>query len=474
MVKFPLTATAGTWSVPTTSVAYQWRRCDENGDNCADITGARSATYTLAAADQGKTIVVHVSVASPGRTADATSEATDTIAALALPEAKSKPAITGTASRGQVLKVTNAEWNYFPTTYAYQWERCDASGDDCAEISGAKSTSYTAALADEGKALKVTVTATNTTGAAHATSDATDAVAAVPPVNTAAPAITGDATVGKTLTAGKGTWTTTADTTYAYAWQRCSGSTCTAITGATAATYKVAAADVGNLIKVNITATNPDGHVTVTAATAANAKAAAPAATVKPVLSGTAKVGETLKVTAGTWAGTSGTPSATFYRCSKTCTAVGHDMTYTLVAADAGFTIRASVTGSGDGGSTEVYAAATLGPVKATTTGVAFAAPGAPVSLKSATGAVLAKATVSAVAGAASAGAKTAGRVNVTVKPTAKAKGSYRVWACPTAAPGKDWQPCTAPVKLTRKGAHLKLSLDAGEQVQVVVAKQGK
>ena len=96
------------------------------------------------------------------------------------------------------------------------------------------------------------------------------------------------------------------------------------------------------------------------------------------------------------------------------------------------------------------------------------------MSLKSATGTVLAKATVSAVGGAASVGAAKAGKVTVTVKSTAKAKGAYRVWACPTAAPGKDWQPCTAPAKLTRKGAHLKLSLDAGEQVQVVVAKQGK
>ena len=297
----------------------------------------------------------------------------------------------------------------------------------------------------------------------------------MPATHSVLPAITGgDPVVGKVMTTSKGTWAATADTTFAYSWQRCAadGSACAAIAGATATTYKPVAADVDSTLRTIVTATNPDGAVTATSAQTIKVKAAPPATTVLPVLSGTAQVGKTLTVTLGTWTGTASDGTATFYRCSKTCTAVGHARTYTLVTADAGFTIRASITGTGDGGTKEVYAAATLGPVKSATTGAAFAGVGTPVSLKNATGTVLAKATVSAVGGAASVGAAKAGKVTVTVKPTAKAKGNYRVWACPTAAPGKDWQPCTAPAKLTHKGAHLKLSLDAGEQVQVVVAKQ--
>ena len=96
-----------------------------------------------------------------------------------------------------------------------------------------------------------------------------------------------------------------------------------------------------------------------------------------------------------------------------------------------------------------------LGPVKAATAGSALLSAGT-ASLKSATGSVLAKASVAAT--------------GVTVKPAGKLKGTWQVWACPTS--GSDWQPCTAPVKLTAKGARLKVGLDAGEKVRVIVAQR--
>jgi hypothetical protein len=173
------------------------------------------------------------------------------------------------------------------------------------------------------------------------------------------------------------------------------------------------------------------------------------------VLSGTAQVGKTLTVTLGTWTGSTSTAPA-FYRCGSTCVRIaGSANTYTLTSADAGYSIRASVVATGPGGSTEGKAAAVLGPVKAATAGSALLAAGT-ASLKSSTGAVLAKATVAASA--------------VTVKPTGKLKGTWRVWACPTS--GSDWQPCTAPVKLTAKGARLKVGVDAGEKVRVIVAQR--
>jgi hypothetical protein len=84
------------------------------------------------------------------------------------------------------------------------------------------------------------------------------------PTNTALPAVSGNAAVGKTLTTSNGTWTSDAANstiTYAYAWSRCdtAGNNCTAISGATATTYAVVAADQGHTIRSVVTATNASG-----------------------------------------------------------------------------------------------------------------------------------------------------------------------------------------------------------------------
>src|ERR1051326_1698849 len=50
-----LSATTGSWTEPEPiSFAYHWLRCDQNGNGCSRITGARSQTYKTAA-----THVVH-------------------------------------------------------------------------------------------------------------------------------------------------------------------------------------------------------------------------------------------------------------------------------------------------------------------------------------------------------------------------------------------------------------------------------
>jgi hypothetical protein len=102
----------------------------------------------------------------------------------------------------------------------------------------------------------------------RAASRAADA-AAKAPANTVAPAITGTATQGQTLSLSNGTWTNTPDA-YAYIWKRDG----VVISGASAATYLLAAADVGKIITASVKATNSG----VSAVANSNATAAIAAA----------------------------------------------------------------------------------------------------------------------------------------------------------------------------------------------------
>lgn len=122
--------------------------------------------------------------------------------------------------------------------------------------------------------------------------------------NTAAPKITGTAKVGAKVTAGTGSWSA-APSSYSYQW-RADGK---AISGATASTYTIAAAQLGKKLTVTVTAAKSGwtgGTGTSSAVTVA--KGVAPKATKSPVISGTSKVGKTLKTSTGTWS-----PTATSY-----------------------------------------------------------------------------------------------------------------------------------------------------------------
>ncbi len=98
-----------------------------------------------------------------------------------------------------------------------------------------------------------------------ASSPETVTATALPAVPTfgEAPTIAGPATEGQTLTAGHGYWTNN-PTSYSDEWQRCNsgGTNCQPISGATAQSYPVTAADVGSTIRVQETASNSEGAST--------------------------------------------------------------------------------------------------------------------------------------------------------------------------------------------------------------------
>jgi hypothetical protein len=83
---------------------------------------------------------------------------------------------------------------------------------------------------------------------------------ATPPTNSIAPTISGNATYGETLTATTGTWQGSS-TSYSYQWSRSAtvGGTYSDIAGAINSTYVLTSTDVGNFLKVMVTATNSAG-----------------------------------------------------------------------------------------------------------------------------------------------------------------------------------------------------------------------
>ena len=98
--------------------------------------------------------------------------------------------------------------------------------------------------------------------------------AVITPANSAVPTISGTTTFGETLTSTTGTWSNSP--TYSYQWSRAatSGGSYSNISGATSSTYTLVAADVGQYLKVTVTASNASGSASaISVATAQISKA---------------------------------------------------------------------------------------------------------------------------------------------------------------------------------------------------------
>lgn len=78
------------------------------------------------------------------------------------------PTISGTARQGRTLTASNGTWSNGPTSYGYQWQRCDAAGGACQNVSGATSSAYTLGAADVDSRLRALVSAGNAGGSAWA------------------------------------------------------------------------------------------------------------------------------------------------------------------------------------------------------------------------------------------------------------------------------------------------------------------
>lgn len=210
-------------------------------------------------------------------------------AVAAAPVNTAPPTVSGTPQVGQTLTAGNGTWSNSPTSFAYQWLRCNAGGNNCANVANGTQKTYTLVGADAGRTMRVRVTATNADGSASAesaqTALVTPAVSTDGPKNTAAPTISGTPKVGQTLTAVEGSWTGN-PTSYSYQWQRCDVdvAACSSVAGATTKTYAVGVADLGYRLRVAVTARNAKGSATANSAITAIVAPAAAVTNKRPTI----------------------------------------------------------------------------------------------------------------------------------------------------------------------------------------------
>jgi hypothetical protein len=186
-----LTAQNGTWTNTPTSFTYQWQRCTAAGPPCANIAGATQRTYEVVAADAGSTLRVRVIAANAdGASQPVFSGRTAVVGpAAGSPTNTARPTITGEPRVGQELTAENGTWTGTPTSFAYQWQRCDIDAVICFDVGGATGRTYGVREADIGFRVRVEVTARNAQGSGTATSTPTDIVEPRTPITNATPTI---------------------------------------------------------------------------------------------------------------------------------------------------------------------------------------------------------------------------------------------------------------------------------------------
>ena len=256
------------------------------------------------------------------------------------PPLTSTPAVAtiGIAKVGATLTARPGTWQPAPVALAYQWNR------DGVPVAGATSQTYAVTEVDGGARLTVSVT-----GSKAGFSSATVTSAPTPQVpggrlSGTVPTIAGTATFGQTLTASSGMWGPGA-ALLTYRWAR-NG---TPIAGATSPRYGVVAADIGARLTVTVTGTkSPYAPLSLTSAATRVIPSLPLTATPRPTILGTAALGKTLSVKAGTWAPA---PVRLTYQWLRNGAPIAGATatTYRLTAADSGTSITVAVNGNRTG-----------------------------------------------------------------------------------------------------------------------------
>jgi hypothetical protein len=286
-------------------------------------------------------------------------------ATTAVPTNSGQPVVTGIPQQGSVLGASTGSWTGLPTTYSYQWNRCDVNGLNCSPIPGATSANYASlGSADAGATLSVSVTALNAAGSSSAQSGASGVVAQAASPFAISSTILDGSTISGTLQ-----WMASPALTVNFVQfyidgvlsQTSSASpyiynqSTTGLLDTTTLSNGTHVLGIRALLNDNRTYGFYGATVTV---------ANTPTNTAPPMVSGTAISGQTLTTTTGSWANN---PTAYAYQWNHcdvngaNCSAVqgANASSYVLANSDAGFTIRSSVSATNSAGSASAVSAQT-------------------------------------------------------------------------------------------------------------------
>jgi hypothetical protein len=248
-----VTATVQADDLPASGIAYQWSVSHDGGTTWTPVGSATSSSYTPAEAAEGGLLQVQASFTDPAgnRVAGAA-----TVPNIVDVPATLSVSTSGLAQEGQTLTAV-AIANDSDAAITFQWQAL--IGTIWTAISGATSSTYVVAEADEGRQLRVLATSTDpNAGTATATSAATAVVTDPPP--SLSVSLSGVNQEGRTLTATASVTSDGDGGTTTYQWQKLVGGTWTGIAGATAATYLIMEADEGQQLRASVTFTDDTGQ----------------------------------------------------------------------------------------------------------------------------------------------------------------------------------------------------------------------
>jgi hypothetical protein len=184
-----LTAQNGTWDNSPTEFRYRWLRCNGGGNSCA-LLAADGQTYRVAQADVGSTMRVRVTAVNVDGSTNARSEQTEVVGSNAAPLSNTaRPTITGEARVGQELAASEGTWTGSPTSFSFQWQRCNIDAISCLDVTGATGRTYGVRLADLGFRLRVQVVARKDGRSGTATSLPTAVVQPTTPITNKRPTL---------------------------------------------------------------------------------------------------------------------------------------------------------------------------------------------------------------------------------------------------------------------------------------------
>jgi subtilisin family serine protease len=283
----PLTATVEAWS-PAANFTYQWRRDfdPDDGRDGAMISGATRSTYTPQGRDAGAQLSVTVTGTAAGYVpTPVTSEPTAVVQPGAIKA--SDPTIGGKVRVGNKLRALSGSWTS-GTRFTYRWK---ANG---AAISGATGFTYTPKATDRGKQLTVTITGARR-GFVGTTRTSAAKTVGYGVFTQAGPRLIGSPTPGSLVKVSAPPSTPKAGQT-TYQW-RVDGR---AINGATASTYRIPSTWRGRSISVSVIRKGT-GFTTKTATSTGRAIGTRFSSIPTPRITGTTRVGSTVRVNPGTW-----------------------------------------------------------------------------------------------------------------------------------------------------------------------------